>query len=715
MLLLVRKSTQMRGVLNALETMAAAGRVSKPVATLLGLDPVATTHSPSTAGMAARDWVPSQLSRHQKAALHAARTSRISVINGPPGTGKSHTIAAITVDAISRGETVLIGARSDQAVDVVHRKITDTLGVRGVTLRGGSGTYLKELRQTLASLLAGAVSSGGDNADSERALRRSLAQLDRRIRQWEGKETKRWASERILARRLQQPATGWWSRWMRRRAEWHVAAEAPAWELTDGTWRFLEERHGVATRLVMAAQQARVHDLLVHDRSVFTTLDKALRTRTGTRKLSLLEDLPWDKFLRAFPAWLVNLADLHRVLPLREGLFDLAIIDEATQSDIASALPLLHRAKRVVIVGDPRQLRHVSFLSGSRQKAHADACGLDADLRQRLDFRNRSLLDLALESLASGNEVSFLDEHFRSRPRIIGFSNRRFYANRLRIMTSPRPDAWEKAVHTHLTDGTRDEQGINRGEAAAVLDHVRRIAREVRTSGEPVPSLGILSPFRAQVDHLQQLVEKAASANTIPASFVTRSRLLIGTAHSFQGEERDIMLLSMAIDKESPSASLRFLERPDVFNVSVTRARRENHIYLSLPPAGLPGDSLLRAYLEEEDIPATEGTPVARSRQAGTAAEIASELSRSGLPARTSHEVAGMIIDVLFHRRGEPVGIDIIGPDDEPDGADSLWPERHLILRRAGVEIIPVPLTHWMRKRDAVMRRLLAGADAEKR
>jgi hypothetical protein len=702
-LLLVKKSTQMRGVLNALESMAKSESVSTPLAILLGLGGEEKCRAPD-----GPDWIPSLLSVSQKAALTAARCRPVSVVNGPPGTGKSHTIAAIAIDAISRGESVLIGSRSDQAVDVVHRKITDTLGIKGLAVRGGGGSYLQGLKEVVASLLEGITKADDQGPGSLKRAKSELKRLDRLIASLVRQEEKRWQEERNLAASLEKQPTGWWSRWRRHRALARVKSNSPVWLLSDEKWQATGQRQSIATQLVISSHRARLQQLLEKNRDLFVKFDRALRTRSGTKKHSLFEDLDRNLFRLAFPVWLVNLADLDKVLPLEQGLFDLAIIDEATQCDMASALPLFHRAKRIIIAGDPRQLRHVSFLSHARQSAHADACGLDEATRLRLDFRNRSLLDLALESLTKQDDISFLDEHFRSRPGIIAFSNRHFYQNQLRVMTTAHNDAANQTIHLHHVTGQRSEKGDNVAEANAIVDALERIRKTGKIAGEKPPSIGILSPFRSQVDLLQNSIQDAVARNKIPASFVEETSLLVGTAHSFQGEERDIMLLSLVIDEGSPAASLRFLERPDVFNVSITRARRENHLFLSLNPSKLPLDSLLRSYV-------TDAPPENLSQPRGTRAhlpialEIKKELEAAGFTVALSHEVAGMVIDILFHRRGQPVGIDLIAPTDTPLDASTLTPSRHIILRRAGLEMIPLPVTHWREKRAETMQRLLSG------
>jgi superfamily I DNA and/or RNA helicase len=113
-------------------------------------------------------------------------------------------------------------------------------------------------------------------------------------------------------------------------------------------------------------------------------------------------------------------------------LFDVAIIDEASQCDIASCFPILFRAKRAVIVGDDKQLPHLSFLEKAKEQSFLSQYEIPDKYQLMWRFRTNSMFDLA--NYYSTSPV-LLDEHFRSLYPIIEFSNREFYGSRLRIMT----------------------------------------------------------------------------------------------------------------------------------------------------------------------------------------------------------------------------------------------------------------------------------------
>ncbi|MBM3887618.1 MAG: hypothetical protein FJ388_00675 [Verrucomicrobia bacterium] len=109
------------------------------------------------------------------------------------------------------------------------------------------------------------------------------------------------------------------------------------------------------------------------------------------------------------------------------------VVDEASQCDIASLLPLLYRAKAAVIIGDPMQLRHISTISPRRDRALLQQHGL-AETYINWAFSENSVFDLA-SPLASAEEIIMRRDHHRSHADVIGFSNEHFYEGRLRIAT----------------------------------------------------------------------------------------------------------------------------------------------------------------------------------------------------------------------------------------------------------------------------------------
>ena len=137
--------------------------------------------------------------------------------------------------------------------------------------------------------------------------------------------------------------------------------------------------------------------------------------------------------LRAFPLWAVSNLAAHSTLPLAGGIFDLVIIDEASQCDVASVVPLVARARRLSLVGDPQQLRHITQLDQSRLAQH-DLADIAV---QRFTYRVNSAFDLGHSSGHVPAEARVrLDLHFRSHPAIADYCNEAFYDKTLHVVTA---------------------------------------------------------------------------------------------------------------------------------------------------------------------------------------------------------------------------------------------------------------------------------------
>lgn len=284
-----------------------------------------------------------------------------------------------------------------------------------------------------------------------------------------------------------------------------------------------------------------------------------------------------SKVAELFACWAVTSLSARGRVPFEPGYFDLVVIDEASQCDIASALPLLYRAKRSVIIGDPQQLRHISALSRPRDSELQHKHGL-VDTRVGWMYSVASLYDVAASVVPIGNIVNLRDHH-RSHADIIEFSNRTFYEGRLRVATRyrqlKRPRNGEPGIVWQDVRGDvirpRDGGALNHQEAEAVSAALRDLLVTRKYEG----TVGVVTPFRAQAQALQKLMITSDDL----ASVRERSELLVDTVHRFQGDERDVMFFSPVISASTPAGALSFLRsNGNLFNVAITRARGLLHV-----------------------------------------------------------------------------------------------------------------------------------------
>ena len=587
--------------------------------------------------------VPFLLSEVQQQVLESAARQPLTLVIGPPGTGKSCTIAAIAVDHLERGESVLIAGRKPQAVDLVASKIIELAGPMPNLLRGGDPHQLRRLKQSLEQLLNRPEDRPADGhlgasflaVDADLSTRvnvfqratlaafflgnkkrarcspeaRSRASIQKLTLQLKQLDRTRQQLESDLGQQLSEEAEwarGWPSGqgdryrqqgWQSLRHWWlsgRVHLRSPVWQRLYEYQQLLSQRKQVCRKLIQARLTTQL-ELVRHTyREDLLCFLSSLRTRSSKRQGEFMARVRREALFAAFPIWLTTSDDASLWVPFQAELFDVVIFDEATQCDLATSLPLLQRGRRAVIVGDPQQLRHVSFLSDQRIEQLAHQCDLNASQSDQWHYRSRSLLDLARDQADQPAAIHVLDEHFRSLPQIIAYSNQYAYDNRLRIMRQNPLTEKRQAVLGRWVAAAHRESGVNAVEGGALIEElVRQIELRRDLPDQACQTFGVLSPFRDQVDWLtEQIMQRISTAAW------DRHRLRVGTAHAFQGEERDLMFLSLAIAPPYHPATLRFLESPELLNVSLTRARHQQYVFYSVKPGELPSSSRIRHYLE---------------------------------------------------------------------------------------------------------------------
>ena len=449
---------------------------------------------------------------------------------------------------------------------------------------------------------------------------------------------------------------------------------------------------------------------------------KALTERKKNLQNRLLEEEDFKPLLEAFPCWGVTTYAISGSLPLKPGLFDVAIIDEASQCDIASCIPILYRAKKAVIVGDDKQLPHLSFLEKSKEQSFLSQYEIPDKYQLMWRFRTNSMFDLA--NYYSMTPV-MLDEHFRSLKPIIDFSNKEFYGGRMRIMN--KQSDFEGAFELHLCTEYTDSMGIthkseverdqtrNPAEAEAVVNYIHGLiledARKNSSKKDYKPvSIGIISPFRAQVEMIKKAIIKVLSEEQIH-----RHQIDVGTPHVFQGDERDVIVISWTIADNSFSQSLTFLQKPNVFNVAITRAKNKQVCFLSKNPADLP-QGLLRSYIEyiqnfieREQIKTkqeTEEPALINNYKNDFEFEVAKALNERGLKTQAGVELAGVSADLLVENdQGKKIIVECDGVEDNKKSNINAT-TKQAILTRCGFPVQRVSFREWFYSPNSCITRI---------
>ena len=427
---------------------------------------------------------------------------------------------------------------------------------------------------------------------------------------------------------------------------------------------------------------------------------KSLVTNRKRLQTNILEEEDFKPLLEAFPCWCVTTYAVSDSLPLKPGMFDVAIIDEASQCDIASCFPILFRAKKAVIVGDDKQLPHLSFLEKAKEQSFLSQYGIPDKYQLMWRFRTNSMFDLA--DYYSMNSV-MLDEHFRSLPPIINFSNHEFYNDRIRVMRKDFNS--EKVLElVHVTDGKVDFDATrNLPEIEAVVKKLHEIVIEDERKNPDNPvSIGIISPFRAQVEQLKVSVSKVLSDHMI-----RKHQIEIGTAHTFQGDERDIMLISWAFADNSYTQSLTFLQKANLFNVAITRGRNKVINFISRNPYELPEGhfrnyiSFMQEYQNRQQA-MLSGDIDENTYKNSLEREVAEQIRNLEHNVQAGVDIAGLNADLLVDNK---FVIEIDGVEDNfSDRVSNM--KKQAIIERCGFKVKRITYREWQYSPKACLDRV---------
>jgi very-short-patch-repair endonuclease len=423
----------------------------------------------------------------------------------------------------------------------------------------------------------------------------------------------------------------------------------------------------------------------------FDLIDDSDRQRLmeirGNTERSRISGADVATILKHYPVWALSNLTVARFAP-PEPLFDYVVIDEASQCDIASALPLLARARRAVIVGDPAQLGVVSTLSPDWEAEILDSFGLSsAPGIGRFRQSSNSLFDLA--STASGASRHLLSDHFRCHKDIAAYVEG-FYGSQLSVMTQERelnpppgqrPGLFWENVNGPVEEATRGCHSPS--EANAIVDALHHLIIDQKYDG----TVGVCTPFREQANRITDRI-----ASSFSPELVTQRRLIAQTANGFQGDARDVIFVSLCIGPDMPVGSLAFVrEGGNLFNVAISRAKAVCRIF---------GNAQFARRCDVPHIVRLVGTCDRQSRRSEERPSFDSPweeklfnaLASVGIKCVPQFQIAGRRLDLAwFDSTGKKIDIEVDGDryHRDPSGlrkVDDIWRDHQ--LRGLGWEVL---------------------------
>ena len=306
------------------------------------------------------------------------------------------------------------------------------------------------------------------------------------------------------------------------------------------------------------------------------------------------------------PCWMTNPNTACQIFPLTEEYFDTVIFDEASQCPIEQAIPLIYRAKKIIVSGDEKQLPPTSFFKSGFETEEEEEEEKPEDEMSSSEITQRNIERAKQEQIASSESLLeaskvilkdvYLNTHYRSlHPSLIAFSNHAFYNKRLEVpdLNSHNEYLKEPPIVYKNIEGIYKEEK-NRDEARHVIGLVKQVWSE-----NPRPTVGIVTFNRKQRDLVYEELIKECEDNRIFESTyeseVDRKDgnqgvgFFIKNIETVQGDERDVMIFSTTFGKNEEGAFKRNFGPINIeggekrLNVVITRSKKRMYIVTSMP------------------------------------------------------------------------------------------------------------------------------------
>jgi hypothetical protein len=620
-------------------------------------------------------WIPLSLNLSQKKAIQFAWNAPISYVQGPPGSGKSHTIVAILLSALALKKPVLVTSQKEAALEAVKEKLepilanplfSENLLYFNKEAKKNLRNYYKKLiqlskdktallaqienilnelkkaQQRLENLLARRLALEKESTETLsqihyyavqqeifNAQKKNLAEKfriadqDLQTAPLQNIARAKFLTERFIALEkqgnsnfllrfhkqrfkkaliqklgankalLDEHFIEYSKSWVELSAQYTEVLSAAVSIKTDPAHQrfdlayLKEEIQAAQTQVLRLLQQLKVLQALEQKNFVteLIKLEKMLYWSKPSLIAEKMQEIDFARLLEGFPLWACDIRNLSQAFPMNANLFDLVVVDEASQVNLAEILPALYRGKRFCIVGDHLQLSlHSTGLNFQLSNKFDSYCwhkykpagfNYEEAHLHALTVTRSSILDfIRSETNYFSAPTVLLNEHYRSMPALAQFTAR-FYRQEddgLKVMTETPEKLSQCSFQAICVGGARDENKRHLKEAQEVLQIVQYLLQNTSYS------IGIISFLRSQCAWVKELL-----FNEISEENWQKCNLIIGTPEELQGHERDVIILTPALDSSCRHSAAHY-QNPKRFNVATSRAKIFTYfIYGSLP------------------------------------------------------------------------------------------------------------------------------------
>lgn len=506
-----------------------------------------------------------QVNLDQLLAINNAMRYPLAYVQGPPGTGKTSTIINTIMTAFFNERTVLFASYNNHPIDGVYQALCK-LGYRGKKIpfpiiRLGSNEKVLEALDTIRKLhemtqsiqiYEGAL----DKKRTERAERaKQLTELLNRYDQMRDLNERKETIERLLESHTHmnfqfELQTGQLQAVEQKLQTMGEITTEDALSLLDNNQEeFLNYLYYTSARYIKRLNEPKYAELkeIIYAENNYEAVQKFNKYLSKTENLKL--------FQRIFPIIVTTCISAHK-LGGAEPLFDMTILDEASQCNIAvSLLPIL-RGENLMLVGDPQQLNPVILLDPLDNKVLRKKYGISDEY----DYIENSIYKTFLACDSVSDEV-LLSHHYRCHPKIIGFNNRKYYHGKLQVHS--KVECESPLVFVDVPNNVADTKNTAPREAEEIVNYIHQ---------NPDKKIGVITPFTAQKQYITHKIVTRGLHNAT-----------CGTVHTFQGDEKDVILFSLALTDQTHHTTYDWLKNnKELINVAISRAREQLVVFSSV-------------------------------------------------------------------------------------------------------------------------------------
>jgi superfamily I DNA and/or RNA helicase len=498
--------------------------------------------------------VQEQLNEDQKEACESFFGTRLQTLNGPPGTGKSQTITEFLLQSILLDKKVLLTSYNNKPVDVVYKKMQEVLGVNipfpcySTNLQYNFREFVVYISNLKLITTKKQLSIELDKAEEEfEKLQEKFDLLD---------------SFNKSLNRLQYIKTKY-SHILEENTEdkFEIRAEFFAKQdyLATNESKYLKLQTDLAKNKKKYSQLLKSLILLrlnhqyiqIYDRDLEVLEDAMTNTNRIYQARKVLEDIVDNS-----PIVFSNILKAINNLPIKKNYFDYVIVDEASQCNSIAVVPLLQSTRALIVVGDPKQLSHIPSQAITPKVQLDLLTKLEVVEDAMFDYTHLSLFDYVdMMRIDSNQKELFLSYHYRCENAIIEFSNQNYYNNRLRL----HKDSNKKTINWHHIEGQGGNSNTNEIEANMVLSRLFYYLKSYKPN-----EIGVISQYRNQAFKIKKILMDQGLSD-----------IQVGTIHTFQGDEKKVILYSPVYSQGSSPTQLKFINVDcyNILNVAITRGQ----------------------------------------------------------------------------------------------------------------------------------------------